>query len=120
MLPKKNRANKKAIDQIFQKGRFFSSSNLTFKFILNKNTNQPMISFIVPKTVVKKAIVRNLLRRRGYAVLEKYIKDFPVSMVGAFIFGKKSLEVFGKRKNKNYNPILNLKNEIKIIINKIH
>lgn len=120
MLPKKNRANKEAIDQIFKKGRFFNSNNLTFKFILEKNTKKPIISFIAPKTVAKKAVMRNLLRRRGYAILEKNIESFPVGIVGAFVFGKKSVEVFGKRKNINYNPISNLEDEIKIIINKIH
>ena len=40
--------------------------------------------------------------------------------VGAFIFGKKSAEVFGGRKNKKYNPIQNLENEINNILSKIY
>ncbi|MFZ2072675.1 MAG: ribonuclease P protein component [Minisyncoccia bacterium] len=121
MLSKNNRADKKAVDQIFKEGRFVNSTNLTLKFInlLQKNTH-PRISFIVPKTVSKKAVVRNLLRRRGYAVLRKYFKQFPSGFLGVFIFNKKGGEVFSGRKNKNKNPIKELENEIKLILNKLN
>jgi len=119
MLPKKNRADKKTIEKIFKEGRFVSSSNLTLKFIKgNKDIKQ--ISFITPKTASKKAVVRNLLRRRGYSVLKRYFKDIPSGFVGAIVFGKKSTSVFAGIKNKNYNPISNLENEIKNILNKIN
>ena len=120
MLPKKNRLDKKIVENIFKNGSFVNSSNLTLKFISNKNTTPPRFSFITPKTASKKAVVRNLLRRRGYTVLKKYFKNFHNGFVGAFVFGKESVEVFGGRKNKTYNPILNLENEIKNILSKIH
>jgi len=125
MISKQNRVDKKLIDQIFKTGRFISSSNLTFKFtssptpLLIKERGATKIAFIVSKTVSKKAVVRNLLRRRGYFILKKYIKQFPVGISGAFIFGKKSFELFGKRKSKIYNPIQNLELEIKAIINRL-
>ncbi|MFA6586134.1 MAG: ribonuclease P protein component [Candidatus Paceibacterota bacterium] len=119
MFPKKNRNDRKTIEQIFKSGRFVNSSNLTFKFV-KTNDNQRKISFITPKTVSKSAVVRNLLRRRGYAVLKKYFETFPIGFIGVFVFGKKSKEIFGGKKNKTYNPILNLENEIKIILNKIN
>ena len=120
MLPKTNRADKKAIERIFKEGRFISSPNLTLKFINSKSPETSKISFISPKTTSKKAVVRNLLRRRGYAVLEKHFDSFPSGLLSAFIFGKKGEKVFGGRKNKDYNPIQNLENEIKIILNKLH
>ena len=121
MLSKKNRVDKKEIDLIFKKGRFVGSQNLTLKFFINLDkTKEKKISFITPKSVSKKAVIRNLLRRRGYAVLEKYMKQFPVAILGVFIFNKKSTEFFGGRKNKKYKPILNLENEIKNILNKIN
>ncbi len=132
MLPKKNRADKKAIETIFKIGRFISSPNLTLKYLtltplLIKEMGEIVrISFIAPKTASKKAVVRNLLRRRGYSVLEKYLDQFPTGFVGAFILGKKSVEIFGGRRlarysgNKTYNPILNLENEIKILLNKLN
>ncbi|MCX6757491.1 MAG: ribonuclease P protein component [Candidatus Nomurabacteria bacterium] len=120
MLPKKNRADRKTVEKIFKEGRFINSANLSFKFLLNKNASVSQISFITPKTVSKKAVVRNLLRRRGYAVLRKYFLILPKGLNGVILFGKNSEGVFGGRKNNSYNPIINLENEIKIILNKIN
>ncbi len=107
MLPPKNRVDKKNVDLIFKKGNFLNSPNLTFKFLLIKGSLQPRISFIVPKNISKKAVVRNLLRRRGYIALEKHLKSFPVSLLGVFIF------------KKYQDDILILENEIKNILYKI-
>ena len=106
MLPKKNRANKKQIEEIFKKGRFVSSSGLTFKFIICGG--ERVISFIAPKNIAKLAVKRNLLRRRGYSALEKHLDQFPAGIIGAFIF-KKSLD-----------SVLEIENEIKTILNKIN
>ncbi len=120
MLKKKNRVGRKTIEQIFKDSIFINTDNLTFKFILNKNLNIPAISFIVPKSVSKSAIKRNFLKRRGYIILKKYFNKLPSNITGVFIFGKKSLEHFSGRKNKNYNPIQNLEHEIKNILDKIN
>lgn len=119
MLSKINRSDRKDIKQIFEFGRFVNSQNLTLKFILEKTKNKK-VSFIVPKTVSKKAIIRNLLRRRGYAILRKYFSRIPVGFKGVFLFGKKSVNAFGGRKTKTFNPILNLENEIKNLLHKIN
>ncbi|MCE9549036.1 ribonuclease P protein component [Candidatus Nomurabacteria bacterium] len=88
MLPKKHRADKKSVEEIFKNGKFINSTNLSFKFVLNKNLKLQKISFIVPKSTAKTAVKRNLLRRRGYAVLKKYLNDFPVGLSGAFVLKK--------------------------------
>jgi len=108
MLPKKNRADKRTIERTFREGGFIDSLSLTFKFVLTNNSVLPRISFIVPKNVVKLAVKRNLLRRCGYSVLEKYIKQFPPGLMGVFIF----------KKYQNDVPIL--ENEIKNILYKIN
>jgi len=121
MFSKKNRTNKKEVERIFKVGRFVGTTNLTLKFIKNSEKTSPKVSFIVPKTVAKKAVDRNLLRRRGYVVLEKYLQRLPVGFLGAFVFGKKSKEVFGGRNKKtiqNSSSKQNLENEIKILLNK--
>lgn len=119
MFPKKNRVEKKLVEKIFKEGEFLNSPNLTLKFI-KKETKIPQFSFIAPKTVSKRAVDRNLLRRRGYSALRKHIHLFPKNIAGAFIFGKKSLGFFGGRKNKTINPFKNLENEIEKILNKIN
>lgn len=88
MLPKKNRADKKTVENIFKEGRFFGSPHLTFKFMLNNNSSAPRISFIVPKSIAKLAVKRNLLRQRGYNILEEYINQFPLGISGIFVFKK--------------------------------
>ncbi len=120
MLAKKNRADRKTIENIFKNGVFINSANISLKFISSKSPAPAQISFITPKTVSKKAVVRNQLRRRGYAAVRKYFNKFPPGFVGAFIFGKKSGAMFGGEKTKQYNPILNLENEIQIILGKLH
>lgn len=88
MLPKKNRVNTKEVEKIFKEGRFLNSPNLTFKYILTKDSANPRISFIAPKSVAKLAVKRNFLRRKGYNVLKKYINSFPTGILGVFVFKK--------------------------------
>ena len=119
MLPKKNRLDKKKVERIFKEGRVVNSLNISLKFSVVKDTPLSSVSFVTPKTINKSAVVRNQLRRRGYAVLKKYFNILPAGFLGVFIFGKKSVMVFGGRKNSKYNPIVNLDNEIKLILSKI-
>ena len=107
MLPKKNRADKKAVEKIFKEGKFLNSLNLTFKFIINSTKNRK-ISFIAPKSVAKLAVTRNLLRRRGYAVLSKYINQFPLGIIGVYVF------------KKYQDDVSILENEIKTILAKLN
>jgi ribonuclease P protein component len=108
MLLKKNRADKKNIDKIFEKGKFFNSHDLTFKFILNNDLNTPSISFIVPKSVAKKAVERNHLRRLGYSILKRHLDNFPAGLAGVFVF------------KKYQDDVLTLENEIKNVLTKIN
>ena len=97
-----------------------NSANISFKYLSTKKAVSPKISFISPKTASKKAVDRNKLRRRGYAVIKKLYNTIPDGIIGCFVFGKKSLSVFGSKKTLKYNPIYNLENEIKHILSKIH
>ncbi len=107
MLPKKNRAFTKEVDEIFKKGKFLSSSSLTFKYFKTSH-KEIKISFIAPKNVAKLAVKRNLLRRRGYRVLEKHINQFPTGLVGVLVF------------KKYQDDVSILENEIKNIFSKIN
>ena len=107
MLSKKNRVDKKTVEKIFKEGKFVNSLHLTFKFILNSDSTPPRISFIAPKNAAKLAVRRNLLRRRGYAAIKKYLNSLPAGLAGVFIF------------KKYQDDILILENEIKTILTKI-
>ncbi len=108
MLKKKNRADRKAVNQIFKEGKFLNSDNLTFKYIKNLNSTTLRISFIAPKNVARLAVKRNLLRRRGYIALEKHLKQFPLGTLGVFIF------------KKYQDDASIIENEIKKILSKIN
>jgi ribonuclease P protein component len=108
MLPKKNRVERKEVDEIFKKGRFLNSTYLTFKFLSKKDSKTRKISFVAPKSVAKLAVKRNLLRRRGYSALKKYFNQFPVDIIGVFIF------------KKYQDDVSIIENEIKTILNKIN
>ena len=125
MLPKKNRADKKAVEKIFKEGKFLNSLNLTFKYtktlgdksfssgqldssLPTRKFLYPRVSVIAPKSVAKLAVKRNLLRRRGYDALGKYINQFPTNILGVFIF------------KKYQDDISIIENEIKNILSKIN
>ena len=108
MLPKNNRAGKKEVERIFKHGKFINSPTLSFKFVINKESSQKKVSFIVPKSVAKLAVERNALRRLGYNALRDQLKYFPAGISGVFVFKK-----FTK-------DILLITNEVKSILNKIN
>ncbi|OGI60356.1 hypothetical protein A2641_01405 [Candidatus Nomurabacteria bacterium RIFCSPHIGHO2_01_FULL_37_25] len=107
MLSKKNRVNTKEVKKIFTKSSFLNSPSFTFRYFKNNN-KEIKISFIASKNIAKLAVKRNLLRRRGYSVLKKYIHEFPLGIIGVFIF------------KKYQDDILTIENEIKNILNKIN
>ena len=107
MLSKKNRLDKKTVKKIFKESKFVGSPDLILKFVVIGG-GKKQISFIVPKTVSKKAVIRNLLRRRGYIALKKYFNRFPAGFLGVFIF------------KKHQDNVLILENEIKNMLNKIN
>ena len=117
MLHKKNRADIKAIEKIFKEGKFLNSAHLTFKFLLSDANFPPRISFIAPKSIAKLATSRNLLRRRGYRALEKHITQFPLGLIGAFVFKKREASPIGLQPRED---ISTLENEIKNILSKIN
>lgn len=108
MLPKKNRVVTKEVDAIFKGGKFVVSPSLTFKYILNPKGKDGKVSVIAPKNIAKLAVKRNLLRRRGYRALAKHINQFPLGVIGVFVF-------------KRYQDDISiLENEIKNIFSKIN
>ena len=74
MLPKKNRVTRKEFPSHKQQGiRAFSA---LFSCTIYPCRDVSKISVVVSKKIDKRAIARNTLRRRFYAIAETYIKDF--------------------------------------------
>jgi ribonuclease P protein component len=102
MLPKKKRITKELFQEIMTQGRVISSPLFTFRY---QKKNTPQYAFVVPKNKVKKAILRNALRRQGYNVLKS--TNLP-KVAGIFFF-----------KNGKLEAKLNLKADILNILSKI-
>ena len=96
------------VEKIFKEGKFINSPSFTFKFLLTQNSTLPRISFIAPKGIAKLAVLRNLLRRRGYTALKKFMTQLPTGLIGVFVF------------KKYQEDISIIEHEIKNIFNKVN
>jgi ribonuclease P protein component len=105
MVPKKNRATKKDLDSVWSRGATARLPGLTFKYFKSTNSEQPRISFTVPKTVGT-AVYRNTIRRRGYAALGLHIPHLPKDLIGVMIYTPK------KENEKSLDQINRLVSEI--------
>jgi len=74
MLPKVNRlTRKKDIEKVFKKGRFFKEDFLILKTIEN-DLGKSRFSFSVSLKVLKKAALRNKIRRRLSEIVRSRLK----------------------------------------------
>jgi ribonuclease P protein component len=90
MLNKKLRVSKEAFNSAFKKSRIISSPIFLFRFHKEDNNQPSKFSFVVSKSVSKKAVVRNLLKRRGYASVRNNLDKIKKSYICSFSFKKGS------------------------------
>jgi len=90
MLPKKHRINKKLFEEIFKKGKIFSSSNLSLK-IAPTAENRSRFAFVVSSKVAKRAVDRNKIKRRARHIVKKMLPKIEKGL-GVIIFFKKGVE----------------------------
>lgn len=75
MLPKINRLTKKKdFDSIFKKGKSLKIDFLVFK-ILKNDLKESRFGFVVSKTISKKAVIRNKVKRRLREAVFKGLKN---------------------------------------------
>jgi ribonuclease P protein component len=87
MLSRKNRLSRANFDHLLKRGSFCSSSYLTLRFLEESSSR---FSFVVSKKVAKTAVMRNLLRRRGYSIIKNLLPLFSLKKhyLTAFILKK--------------------------------
>jgi ribonuclease P protein component len=96
MIPKANRINRENFEKVMKKGGFLNSSLFSLRFLKNpeKTTH---LSVVVAKKVAKTAVLRNKVRRRGYSILRKLLKESKNPLAGQayfiILFAKKGAEV---------------------------
>lgn len=103
MLPKRKRLNKTLFQEIMKKGVIIHSPFFVFRGIKQKT---PQYAFVAPKTLIKSAVYRNKLRRKGYNLLKTI--DLP-NCAGIFFYKKTAIN------DKN----LDFKGDILNILDKI-
>lgn len=91
MLPKSKKISRALFKDIFSRKKNISSSFFSLSFC---NTKQPLLSrfsFVISKKIAGKATARNILKRRGYAFLQKNKEKIQPSFAVIF-FLKKGVE----------------------------
>ncbi|ETB64091.1 TPA: hypothetical protein DIC38_00770 [Candidatus Nomurabacteria bacterium] len=67
MISKKKRVNSALFQKVMKKGRVIHSPFFIFRYLDQEN---PQYSFVVPKSLSKRAVFRNQKRRIGYNILK--------------------------------------------------
>lgn len=92
MLKKEHRLTKKKdFDNVFAVGRSSFSDILGIKLVAN-NTEKSRIGFLVGSKVSKKAVVRNLIKRRLRAAISSFLFSLPSGFDIVIIANKKIIE----------------------------
>jgi ribonuclease P protein component len=86
MLPKNKRINKETFQKIMKNGRLISNPLFVFRYISQES---PQYTFVAPKTVAKRANLRNNLRKQGYNCLR--LLSLPPT-AGIFFYKKMTLK----------------------------
>lgn len=92
MLPKKNKLTSTLFRIFGSKGRVYTSEHLNLRFSDAKKDNY-RVSVVVSKKVAKKAVKRNLLKRRVFSIVSENKKDLKEGGIYTFYLKKGSLDV---------------------------
>ncbi|MEK7614343.1 MAG: ribonuclease P protein component [Patescibacteria group bacterium] len=87
MIPKGQRVKRALFPGVLKSGKAFFSERLTLR-VSSGDSGKNKFSFVTPKTVSKKAVERNLLRRRGYAAVSKINNRINPGHIFIFSFKK--------------------------------
>ena len=91
MLPKNQKISRSLFKKTINKKKNFSSPFFSLSFEKTNQSFQSRFSFVVSKKIANQAVLRNLLRRRGYSFLQKNKKNIQPSFTVIF-FLKKGVE----------------------------
>lgn len=90
MLPKNRRLDKSLFNEVIKKGRSIHSKNISVSILKGSEIEDSRFAFVVSKKVAKKAVNRNLMKRRGYSVLKNLSKEIKKGFLVVFFFKKGS------------------------------
>ncbi len=90
MIEKEKRVNRALFLATSRGGRVFDSAHLVLRVFPSLKDGKNRFSFVVPKAVSKKAVERNLLRRRGYVAVARVENNLKKKTINIFFFKKGS------------------------------
>ncbi|MAG12217.1 ribonuclease P protein component, partial [bacterium] len=92
---KKQKIQRSSFPKTFSGSKTFPSPFFTLRVFFDKknSTTSSRFSFVVSAKVAKKAVARNTLKRRGYAVIKKNIPNIKSGYICVFFFKKESTRV---------------------------
>ncbi len=93
MLPKTKRVERSVFPETLQRGKSVYSPFLNLKCLKRNDAKESKFSFVVSKAVAKKAVDRNLLRRRGYSTIKDNQAKIKDSFTCIFFFKKESIKL---------------------------
>ena|SRR3989344_3740940 len=95
MLKKNQKTKRAEFAPIVSRGLAFHATHLTLRtrLVKEKFLDTPTFSFVVSRKIARTATKRNLLKRRGYAILNKQIKNIKQGYKSVFFFKKDSLTI---------------------------
>lgn len=112
MLPKKYRLRlKKDFDRIFKEGKFAGQAFLTLGFVKNK-LDISRLAVVVGKKVSKKAVIRNLIKRKAVEIIRLNLGQIKPGFDLVFI---SKPEIAGKKYKEIETVALSLLKRAKVI-----
>ncbi|HRY62754.1 MAG TPA: ribonuclease P protein component [Candidatus Paceibacterota bacterium] len=93
-------------DMILKKGKNIYSPLLSFKYIFLDNSVSSRFSFVISGKVAKRAVDRNLFKRRGRHIVRKVKDDIQKGFIGAFFAKKGVINVSFIEMEKEVNSLL--------------
>ncbi|MDD4989174.1 MAG: ribonuclease P protein component [Candidatus Pacebacteria bacterium] len=93
MLTRKRRISRVLFPEIIKKGMWYHSPHLTLRVLSSLSQKQSHFAVSVSKKVAKKAVQRNLLKRRLISVVEMVLKKTDSRSNGIFFFKKGGGEI---------------------------
>lgn len=91
VLPREKRIGKKMFKEVFQKSRQFSSQYFFARVSKIQEADRNAFACVISSKISKKAVVRNLLKRRITHVIRENINKIQLGL-GIIIFPKKGAE----------------------------
>ena len=90
MLPKRQRLTKQMIELLWKSARRVKTSRFLVSYAKIEKLKNPCISMVVSKKVAKTAVLRNKLRRKGYASVAPLVPKIQpnIGILVTFLDGK--------------------------------